>query len=153
HQNSITQTTNSLFGDLVMPEIAPPKMANCEQWTLTELLDHEKEVTGMFMSGHPLDHFRFEIKHYGITPLSDFNEIRDALHLQANPGKQLRIACLVTESMQRVTKTGKNFGEFSLEDYTGKTRLTLWSDDYIRFKDYLDKGKNVMIVGSFKQNW
>ncbi len=40
----------------------PQKFRNWSRpWTLTELLDHEKDVTGMFMSGHPLDHFRFEI--------------------------------------------------------------------------------------------
>lgn len=153
YQSSQTQTTNSLFGDLVMPEISTPKIANCEQWTLTELLDYEKEVTGMFMSGHPLDHFRFEITHYGITSLADFSEMKDTIHLQANPGRQLRIVGLVTEAEHRVTKTGRNFGVLKLEDYTGKTELALWSDDYIKFKEYLDKGKNVMVTGSFKQNW
>ena len=60
---------NTLFGDLPCSDgCAVPKIPNCEPWSLTELLDHEKEVTGMFMSGHPLDHFKFEIKHYGITP-------------------------------------------------------------------------------------
>ncbi|HJU46095.1 MAG TPA: DNA polymerase III subunit alpha, partial [Chitinophagaceae bacterium] len=153
YQSSLTQTTNSLFGDLVMPEIATPKIANCEQWSLTELLNNEKEVTGMFMSGHPLDHFRFEIRHYNITTLAEYNEIKDAAHLQANPGRQLRIAALVIDAQHRVTKTGKNFGVLTLEDYTGKTEIALFSDDYMRFKDYLDKGKNIMVMGSFKQNW
>jgi hypothetical protein len=70
-----------------MPAIATPKIPACEPWTLTELLDHEKEVTGMFMSGHPLDHFKFEITHYGITQLGEFNEIKEAVTLQSNPGK------------------------------------------------------------------
>src|SRR5581483_5446032 len=152
-QSSLTQTTNSLFGDLVMPEISTPKIANCEQWTLTEKLEHEKDVTGMFMSGHPLDHFGFEIKYYNITTLAEYNEIKDAAHLQANPGRQLRLAALVTDAEHRVTKTGRNFGVLKLEDYTGKTEIALWSDDYIRFKEYLDKGKNILINGSFKQNW
>lgn len=153
YQTSITQTTNSLFGDFAMPEIVPPKIPNCEQWSLTELLDYEKEVTGMFMSGHPLDHFRFEIRNYGITTLAEFNEVKDAAHLQANPNKQYRIAGLVIDAQHRVTKTGRNFGILTLEDYTGKTELALWSDDYMRFKEYLDKGKNVLVNGFFKANW
>ncbi len=93
-QTNSNQSTNSLFGDLVMPDIATPKIPNCEPWALTELLDHEKDVTGMFMSGHPLDHFKFEITHYGITQLGEFNEIKDAVTLQSNPGKTMRLAGL-----------------------------------------------------------
>ena len=59
-----------LFGDLQMPEIVPPKLPVCEPWPLVEQLDYEKEVTGMFISGHPLDNFKFEMKHYNITAAS-----------------------------------------------------------------------------------
>jgi len=150
YQTNATQTTNSLFGDLAMPEIAVPKLPNCEPWTLTELLDHEKDVTGMFMSGHPLDHFKFEITHYGITQLGEYNEIKDALGLQANPGKTYRLAGLVTDAQHRVSKTGKQFGSFTIEDYTGKTEFMLWSEDYARYSNYLEKGKNLFITGAFR---
>jgi len=150
YQTNATQTTNSLFGDLAMPEIAVPKLPICEPWTLTELLDHEKDVTGMFMSGHPLDHFKFEITHYGITQLGEYNEIKDALGLQANPGKTYRLAGLVTDAQHRVSKTGKQFGAFTIEDYTGKTEFMLWSEDYARYSNYLEKGKNLFITGAFR---
>ncbi|MBN9383628.1 MAG: DNA polymerase III subunit alpha [Chitinophagaceae bacterium] len=150
YQTNSTQNTNSLFGDLAMPEIAVPKLPNCEPWTLTELLDHEKDVTGMFMSGHPLDHFKFEITHYGITQLGEYNEIKDALGLQANPGKSYRLAGLVVDAQHRVSKTGKQFGSFTIEDYTGKTEFMLWSEDYARYSNYLEKGKNLFITGAFR---
>jgi DNA polymerase-3 subunit alpha len=150
YQTNATQTTNSLFGDLAMPEIAVPKLPSCEPWTLTELLDHEKDVTGMFMSGHPLDHFKFEITHYGITQLGEYNEIKDALGLQANPGKTYRLAGLVTDAQHRVSKTGKQFGACTIEDYTGKTEFMLWSEDYARYSNYLEKGKNLFITGAFR---
>jgi DNA polymerase III subunit alpha len=153
YQNNYTQSSNSLFGDLAMPEVANPKIPNCEPWTLTELLDHEKEVTGMFMSGHPLDHFHFEIQHYGITRLADFNEIKEAVTLQANPNKSIRIAGLVTDAQHRVTKTGKQFGSFVLEDYTGKSEFLLWSEDYTKFSNYLEKGKNLFLTGAFRQRF
>jgi len=150
YQTNSTQSTNSLFGDLAMPEIAVPKLPNCEPWTLTELLDHEKDVTGMFMSGHPLDHFKFEITHYGITRLGEYNEIKDALGLQANPGKSYRLAGLVVDAQHRVSKTGKQFGSLIIEDYTGKTEFMLWSEDYARYSNYLEKGKNLFITGAFR---
>ncbi len=63
----------------------------------------------------------FEIKHYNITTLADYNEIKEAVHLQANPGKQFRIAGLVVDAQHRLTKNGKQFGSFTLEDYSGKS--------------------------------
>ena len=154
YQANKHQSSNSLFGDTVMAEVPAPKLPNCEQWTLTEKLDHEKEVTGMFMSGHPLDHFKFELKYYGIMGLTDFNEIKESSTLTAASGNRtFRIAGLVIDAQHRVTKTGRNFGIMTIEDFSGKTELMLWSDDYIRFKDYLDKGKNVLVNGYFKQRF
>jgi DNA polymerase III subunit alpha len=153
YQTNSSQTNNSLFGEMTMPEIAAPKIPACEPWTLTELLDHEKEITGMFLSGHPLDHFKFEIHHYGITGLNDFNEIKDSVHMQANPGKSYRLAGLVTDAQHRVTKTGKQFGSFIMEDYSGKAEFLLWSEDYARYSNYLEKGNNLFITGFFRQRF
>ncbi|MBN9296121.1 MAG: DNA polymerase III subunit alpha [Filimonas sp.] len=153
-QANKNQANNSLFGDSVMQDIPIPKLATCEEWGLTEKLDFEKEVTGMFISGHPLDHYRFEMKHYGIMQLSDFNEVKDSVTLAAaRNGRDMRIAGLVIDGQHRVTKTGRNFGILVIEDFTGKTEIALWSDDYMRFQNYLDKGKNVMVTGFFKQRF
>jgi DNA polymerase-3 subunit alpha len=116
------------------------------------LLEHEKEVTGMFMSGHPLDHFKFELKYYGITSIGDFNEIKDSLQAQS-PGRSLRVAGLIIDVQHRVTRTGKNFGSFHIEDFSGKTEFVLWSEDYIKFQNYLDKGQNVLINGFFRPRY
>jgi DNA polymerase-3 subunit alpha len=150
-----TGTTNTLFGDLPqVMDVPPPKIPACEPWTLTELLDREKEVTGMFMSGHPLDHFKFELKYYGIMQLSDFEEIKQSATLSAaNLNKQLRLAGLVTDAQHRVTKTGRNFGILAIEDFSGKTELALFGDDYVKFTNYLDKGKNILVHGFFKTGW
>jgi DNA polymerase-3 subunit alpha len=143
---------NTLFGDSVLPAIASPLLPKCEEWSLTEKLDREKEVTGMFMSGHPLDHFKFELKYYGITPLAAFNEIKESKTLAAaNRDRHLRIAGLVTDAQHRITRKGKNFGSMIIEDYSGKSELMLWSDDYVKFKNYLETGNNLLINGYFKQ--
>lgn len=154
-KNSVAGSSNTLFGSLSdAMEIPVPKIPNREPWTLTEKLEYEKEVTGMFMSGHPLDHFKFELKYYNIVPLNDFNEIKESSTLaQANLSKTLRIAGLVIDAQHRVTKTGRNFGILTIEDFNGKTELALWSDDYMKFTNYLDKGKNLLITGFFKTGW
>ena len=153
-QSSNTNTNNTLFGDLPSAmTVATPKIPNCEPWTLTELLNYEKEVTGMFMSGHPLDHFKFELMYYEITNIADFNEIRDTISLQSNPGKMIRVAGLVTDVQHKVTKTGKNFGSFTMEDFSGKTEYVLWSEDYVKFQNYLEKGRNILLNGFFRSRY
>ncbi len=154
-QNINTGTTNTLFGDLPSAMQVPvPKITVCEEWTLTEKLDHEKDITGMFMSGHPLDHFSFEMRHYQFTPINDFNEVRDTLSVNLNQlGRNFKLAGLVTEVQHRMTKTGKNFGSFVIEDFTGKTDFILWSEDYIKFQNYLEVGQKIFLTGSFRNRY
>lgn len=152
-QANVQSNTNTLFGESMMMEIPTPKIMNCEEWTLTEKLDHEKEITGIFISGHPLDHFKFEMQHYKITPLSDFNEFKEAILLHANPFQTFRLAGLVTSHQQRVTKTGKQFGICMIEDYTGNTEFALFGEDFVKFKDHFTPGAVVFVTGVFKTRW
>ena len=154
-QSMTAGTTHTLFGDLPSAMQVPiPKIPPCEEWTLTEKLEHEKDITGMFMSGHPLDHFSFEMRHYQFTPINTFNEVKDNLSLHPHHlGKNFKLAGLITQVQHRVTKTGKNFGSFVMEDFTGKTEFLLWSEDYIKFQNYLEVGQKIFILGSFKTRY
>ena len=152
YQSQSASTTNTLFGDLQMPDIMPPKLSACEPWELIKQLDFEKDVTGMYMSGHPLDNFKFELKHYNITPLSEYSEAKNTLGI-APVFKPFRLAGLVIDAQHRLTKTGKNFGILHLEDFSGKAEFMLWSEDYVKYSHYLEKGMIVMVEGAFKQRY
>lgn len=151
-QAGATQTMGSLFGEATMPEIIPPKLPDCEPWPLTVKLEKEKEVTGIYLSGHPLDNFRFEIKHFHFTPLNEVLEYQTQLASGLGNGKEklFRIAGFVTEAQHRITKNGKKFGSFTLEDYSGKMELTLWGEDYVKFSQYLEQGFCLFLTGSIK---
>ncbi len=153
YQAQSQNSANTLFGDLQMPEIVPPRLSVCEPWPLTTQLDHEKEVTGMYMSGHPLDNYKFEMKHYNITPLADFNDFKAIVNTLPNPAKQFRVAGLVIDAQHRLTKTGKNFGILTIEDYSGKSEFMLWSEDYVKYTNYLEKGMIVLVEGGFKTRY
>ncbi len=152
YQSQSANATNTLFGDLQMPDIVPPKISPCPPWQLVEQLDFEKDVTGMYMSGHPLDNFKFELKHYNITRLSDYNEIKHAVGIVPT-SKQFRLAGLVIDAQHRLTKTGKNFGVLHLEDFSGKSEFMLWSEDYVKYTNYMEKGMIIMIEGAFRQRY
>ncbi len=152
-QSSQQQMTNSLFGDLEMPEATPPEILPCAEWNLMEKLDFEKEVTGIYISGHPLDKYKFEMGNYHIVPLDEFIKIKDDTETVSKINRNFKLAGLITEAAHRLTKTGREFGSITLEDYTGKTELMFWGEDYVKFKHFIDKGQTVYISGFFKQRF
>lgn len=152
-QTQANSTANTLFGDMQMPEITPPRLPECEPWSLTEQLEHEKEVMGIFISGHPLDNFKFEMRYYGITPIDVFNEFKEAVLTHANPFRQFRLAGLVAEAQHRISRNGKQFGIFALEDYSGKMEIALFGEDYVKYKDHFQPGNLLFVTGSFKTRW
>ena len=142
----------TLFGDLSTDmEIAPPLIPNCPQWSLTEQLDHEKEIAGIYLSGHPLDHYRFEIKHYGIGTVADFNEVKESNGPQY-AGKSFKLLCLVSAAVHRISRQGNKFGILTVEDYSGKTEIALFGEAYVRFNTYLLAGQTILICGQFKMH-
>lgn len=148
YQQNASSTTNTLFGDLQMPDVAAPRLANCAPWPLIEQLNYEKDIVGIYMSGHPLDNYRFEMRHYGFTPIAEYLEVKN---LAAPPSRSLRLGGLVVDAQHRLTKNGKNYGVLYIEDFTGKTEMYLWQEDYARYQHYLEKGMILMVEGSFKE--
>ena len=96
------------------------------------------------MSGHPLDNFIFQLKHYGLTPIAEFNEFKEAVNLHPNPGRIFRIAGLVTEAQHRISKNGNKYGVLHIEDYSAKMELMLFGDDYVKFSNYLEAGMVIL---------
>ncbi len=153
-QTQNATSTNTLFGDLpISMEIPPPRLPECATWSLMEQLTHEKEVTGMFLSGHPLDHYKFEMKHYGVTPVFDFAEFKETFTMQPNPNRMFRIIGLIAEAQHKVARSGNKYGNFVVEDYSGKTEIILFSEDYLKFSPLLQQGSTVLITGFFKQRY
>jgi DNA polymerase-3 subunit alpha len=143
YQASSSMATNSLFGELAMPEVKPPVMPECEPWGLTDLLEREKEVVGIYISAHPLDGFKWELDHYGFLPINQ---------IEANKGKTIRIAGYVSDAAHMVTKKGSKFGKFLLNDYTGHTEITLWEANYVQWGNFLDNGQKLVIQGVYQEH-
>ena len=153
YQTQTANTSNTLFGDLpMMYEIPQPKITDCPPWSLTQILDKEKEVTGMFLSGHPLDHFRFELRYYGMNPISEYNAHLGELSNLTNPARAFRLAALVTGAQQRVSRQGNRFGVLTLEDFSGKFELTLFGDQYVKYASYFETGNCLFVQGRFEKH-
>ncbi len=151
-QGQSNSNQNTLFGDLsLVQEIPPPKVPDCPPWSLTEVLEKEKDVTGMFLSGHPLDHYRFELKYYGILPINDYNEFKGGIELQKSPNQPLKLAGLVTAAQHKISRAGKKYGSITIEDFSSKVEITLFGDMYVKFSNYFVAGSCIHIKGNFEK--
>tara|TARA_R110002096_G_scaffold416951_5_gene620421 strand:- start:7325 stop:10894 length:3570 start_codon:yes stop_codon:yes gene_type:complete len=137
----------SLFGGEAAVEIPEPQVPSCSEWGRLMKLNKEKEVVGIYLSGHPLDDYKFEIRHFCNSKIK---ELADLETLSKKQG-EIRVAGIVTEAQHRVSKTGKPFGILTIEGYEESHRLMLFSDDYIKFKSYLTEGWFLFVRGKVHQ--
>ena len=147
-QNNKTSSQQSLFGDASDSLVSEPKIPECEPWSNIEQLKKEKEVIGIYISGHPLDNFKMEIKHFCTHTIGDLVNNADTLR-----GKEFTIAGIVTSVVHRIAKNGNPFGSFTIEDYTDSYQFTLFSNDYVQFRKYLEKNWFLYVKGKIEQRF
>ena len=142
HQDGEDSSQVNMFGDSDdAAGIPEPTLPQIEPWSALEQLHHEKEVIGFYLSGHPLDDHRLEIKHLCNTTLPELKEL-DKL-----AGRELTFSGIVTKAEHRIAKSGKAFGSLGLEDHHGTFDLMLFSEDYLKFKLYLQTGALLLVKG------
>jgi DNA polymerase III subunit alpha len=136
----------SLFGGSSGAAMPKPRIEPVEPFSELEKLNLEKEVVGIYISGHPLDNFRFEMETFCTGACNQFNEIENLA------GREIKLGGIVTNVEHRTTKTGKPFGKFYIEDYTGNTSFMLFGEDYLKFKNFMNIGWFLFIEGAVVRN-
>ncbi|MAO71159.1 MAG: DNA polymerase III subunit alpha [Flavobacteriales bacterium] len=135
-------TQIDMFGEIGESTIQSPAPPLIDKWGTMELLSKEKEVVGVYISGHPLDDYRLEIENF-------VNSSFDCLeNMEEVKGRDLRFAAVVTAIEHKENKNGKKFGIVYLEDYTDSFKLFLFGKDYINYKNFLTEGWVLFIKGS-----
>ena len=123
-------------------EVKDPEIPKCEPWSQLEMLAKEKEITGMYLSGHPLDNYSIEIENFCNCSLNELN-----LEIDKFKNREITVAGIVTEAAHRITKTGKPFGLFTIEDFTDSIKIALFSEDYLRMRHFLKPQEFLFIKG------
>jgi DNA polymerase III subunit alpha len=145
-ENSSAQA--SLFGGSTGTQMPAPKVDAVEPFSELEKLHFEKEVVGVYISGHPLDNFKFELNTFCNTEVVSLND------LDKMDGKDFKVGGIVSSVEHKMTKTGKPFGKLAIEDYSGKVEFTLWSEDYMKLKQYLMPGLFLFVEGNIlRKSW
>ena len=127
-------------------EIPLPSVAPMEPFSQIQQLNIEKEVVGLFISGHPLDQYKLEIESFTNTPLT---ALADVESLRGR--NELKMAGSVSAFAHRTTKNGKPFGTLTLEDYHGSHTFFLFGEDYVKYKEYFMTGWFLFLSGKVEQ--
>jgi DNA-directed DNA polymerase III (polc) len=130
----------SLFGDDPMAQISEPEIPQCEPWPTMELLRKEKEVVGIYLSGHPLDDFKRELDLFTKAEISVLSGDLDTL-----VGRELTLGGVVTESEDRLSRNGKKWGTFALEDYSATHTFRVFGEEYLKYEHFFKPGNFLFI--------
>jgi DNA polymerase III subunit alpha len=151
HSNLIAQRENTsqmnLFDESSEVTIPDPELPQCPEWSKLEMLKQEKEVTGMYISGHPLDDFRIEI-----DATCNVN-IGDLSNMSALKNRDVSFAGIITSATHKTGKNGKPFGNFVIEDYYDSLQLFLFAEDYLKMKHFLENQTFVHVKARIQERY
>ena len=137
-----------LFNNSEESNLITPEIPEIEPFTEIEKLKIEKELLGIYVSGHPLDKYSFEIKN---LCNSSFREIKDQNRLLGKTN--IYTAGIVTNVEHRVSKNGKPYGTITIEDFSDSYNFIFFSDDYVKYKNFFEEGWFLFLRGKMKNKW
>jgi len=137
----------SLFGDASEVQIPEPVVPPCEEWGTMEKLRREKEVVGIYISGHPLDDFKTEINAFCNASVSFANELENYLN------RELSLAGVITDVQHRTSKNGKGWAAFTMEDYTESYEFRIFGEEYLKFRHFLMINSFAYVKVFVREGW
>ncbi|CAM1351275.1 DNA polymerase III subunit alpha [Tenacibaculum insulae] len=146
YQENKNSSQVSLFGGGSDEEMPEPMIPICDTWGTMELLGKEKEVVGIYISAHPLDDFKNELK-FSNASLSYYND------LPKYEGMAMSFGGIVTDVQHRVSKAGKGWATFFIEDYSENFEFRIFGEEYLRFKHFLVPNSFLFVKTMIKPGW
>ena len=121
----------NLFQNSSDVQISELQVPETKEWDTVEKLAREREVIGIYISGHPLDDFKVEMESFCNANVSMFKSPKDFV------GNELTIAGVITDLEHRVSRQGKGWASFTLEDYVDSFEFRIFGEDYLKYKHFL----------------
>ncbi len=130
-------------------EIRIPDVA---EYTKEELLGYEKEILGVYVSGHPLDEYTGMVNKYITNVSSDF-EVDDELgETKARDGAIATIGGLITEKTIKTTKKGQLMAFLTVEDVVGTVEVVVFPNSFTANRVVIDHAEKVFVTGKVQAN-
>jgi DNA polymerase-3 subunit alpha len=140
-QEQANSSQHTMFGEATGTTMPAPIIPRAEEWPAIYKLNREKEVVGIFISGHPLDDYKVEISSFCTGTVAMLNDP------SSYQGRDLLIAAVISNAEHRSTKRGDAFGSLFIEDYQEAFKLNLFNETYLKFKHFMEPGTFVAIKG------
>ncbi len=147
YQENENSAQVSLFGEASEVQIPEPLVPPCEDWNTMEKLAREKEVVGIYISGHPLDDYKFEIKYFCNAKLEDLR------NLETQVNKNLTVGGIITNVQHRTTKNGKGWASFTLEGYDESFDFKIFGEEYLKFRHFLIPNNFTFMKVFVREGW
>jgi len=140
HKVAVKQNSHDLFADDVgaITRVAP-ELEPIDDWSSSQKLANEKTMLGFYISGHPLDKYRDELKYFTTCQIGDLTQVPD--------GREVTIGGILTAVKTMLDKKGNMMAFATLEDYTGSVELILFSSCYEISKENITEEQMVLIIG------
>ncbi|WP_279143697.1 DNA polymerase III subunit alpha [Photobacterium phosphoreum] len=140
HHKAQASGQEDLFGVLTeAPEEVEHAYANIAEAPESVWLEGERETLGLYLTGHPINAYISELKHYTTWRLKDAQ--------QTGRDKVASVAGLVIAARVMTTKRGSRIGLMTLDDRSGRMEVMLFTDALDRYMDLLEKDKIVVVSG------
>lgn len=147
YQENKNSSQMDMFGGMSEAQISEPIVPPCEDWGTMEKLRREKEVVGIYISGHPLDDFKKEIKAFCNSNISAFTNLEQYVN------RELTVAGVITDVQHRISKNGKGWGLFTLEDYSESHEFRIFGEEYLKFRHFLMINSFVHVKAFVREGW
>lgn len=130
----------SLFGGSEAVEIARPEApTDYTQWSDIERLNKERDLIGIYISGHPLDEYKIIIQNVCNTRMEELEDLETLIN------KDLTIGGIVSSVKEAQTRNGKPFGRVRLEDYGSAGEIVLFGEEWVKWGGYMKPGSALFI--------
>lgn len=111
------------------------------------MLGFEKEVLGIYLSGHPLEEYMDKIKKNVTVMASDFIREEETGAIKVKDNAHVIVGGLISEKTVKFTRNNKAMAFISIEDLTGTVEVIIFPKDYERYQRYLNADEKVFVVG------
>ena len=146
YQADQAENALSLFGPSETIEIAKPEPArDYERWSDLERLNRERDLIGIYISGHPLDSYKIIVNKVCTTTMTQLEDLAPLAN------KDITFGGIVTAVRTGQGKQGKPYGIVKMEDYSGAGEFPLFGEDWARMSGYFGVGNSLFVTARVEE--
>ena len=146
---------NSMVGQMTLFDLVSEdqkeefqiRMPDVGEYSKETLLAFEKEVLGIYVSGHPLEAYEEKWKKSISATTADFQLDEETGHTKVHDGAKEIIGGMITEKTIKHTKTNQMMAFITVEDLLGTVEVVVFPRDYEKNRDYLEVDSKVFVRG------